>query len=180
MSPNGIASLHTMATFDANTPIPTGSWSIWYHSPTESKWTPSTFSQVATMSTFGEFWAIMDHLTDEALLNGFFFLMRDPLPPLWENKANIRGGSYSMRISRKDAADVYHKYMIAAMLSQAAADSANKINGVCISPKKGFNIITIWNEDFADHKAPTDIPLLGPGLTYDEIRYTRHVDKKFN
>lgn len=177
-----MASAHTHAemSFEANTPIPTGSWSVWYHSPTESRWTPSTFSQVGSVATFGEFWALQDHLTDEALLNGFFFLMRDPLPPLWENKANIRGGSYSMRISRKDAADVYHKYMLAAMLGQAATDAGNKINGVCISPKKGFNIITIWNEDFADHQAPTDIPLLGASLTYDEIRYTRHVDKKFN
>ena len=168
------------ATYEINTPIPTGSWSLWYHSPNEQKWTPSTYMQVATVSTFGEFWALIDSLSDEAILNGFYFLMRDPLPPLWENKGNIRGGSYSMRISRKDASDVYYKYMIAAMLGSAAKDTDNKITGICISPKKGFNIITIWNEDFSRHGASTDIPLLHYGITYDEVRYMRHVDKKFN
>ena len=168
------------ATYENNTPIPTGSWSLWYHSPNEQKWTPSTYIQVATVKTFGEFWALIDALSDEAILNGFYFLMRDPLPPLWENKGNIRGGSYSMRISRKDADSVYYKYMIAAMLGTAAKDADNKITGICISPKKGFNIITIWNEDFSRHGASADIPLLHYGLTSEEIRYMRHVDKKFN
>jgi hypothetical protein len=166
--------------YEPNTPIPTGSWSLWYHSPTETKWTPSTYQQVATMNTFGEFWAIKDALSDEAVLNGFFFLMRDPLPPLWENKGNIRGGSYSMRIARKDSNIVYEKYMLAAMLNEAATDKRNKITGVCISPKKGFNIITIWNEDFTDFQEPTDIHLLHHELKYEEVRYTRNVDKKFN
>lgn len=166
--------------FEANTPIPTGTWSLWYHSPTETKWTPSTFSQLATVHTFGEFWAMKDVMSDEAFLNGFFFLMRDPLPPLWENKGNIRGGSYSMRIPRKDASLVYDKYMLAGMLDQASSNPENRITGICISPKKGFNIITIWNEDFTKSQDPKDIELLHHGLTHEEIRYTRNVDKKFN
>jgi hypothetical protein len=169
-----------MSSFEASTPIPGGPWSMWYHSPTESKWTPSTYMQMGSAATFGEFWALIDHLSDEALLNGFFFFMRDPLPPLWENKGNIRGGSYSMRISRKDAAEIYQKYMLAAMIGQATTNPDNKVTGVCISPKKGFNIITIWNEDFAAFQEPTDIPLFGPTMVTEDIRYTRHVDKKFN
>jgi hypothetical protein len=164
--------------FEANTPIPTGSWSLWYHSPTEAKWTPSTYKEIASVSTFGEFWALMDALSDEAILNGFFFLMQNPLPPLWENKGNIRGGSYSMRIPRALSAELYHKYMIAAMIGQASLTPENKITGICISPKKGFNIITIWNSDFK-HGDPNEIRLLNATLTADEIRYTRHVDKQF-
>lgn len=166
--------------YESNTPIPSGSWSLWYHSPTEQKWTPNTYNQICTFDTFGSLHAALDALSDEALLNGFFFLMRDPLPPLWENKGNIHGGSYSMRISRKDASEVYQKYMLAAMIGEAMTSNENKVCGVCISPKKGFNIITIWNEDFSRFQDVADIALLHHTLGREEIRYMRHVDKKFN
>ncbi len=83
-----------------------------------------------------------------------------------------------MRIPSALSAVLYNKYMNAAMIGQATLTEENKITGVCISPKKGFNIITIWNNDFK-HSNPGDIRLLNATLTADEIRYTRHVDKQF-
>jgi len=160
--------------------IPSGSWTLWYHSPKENKWTPSTYQQVATVRTWTDYWTLMDALGDETLLNGFFFMMRDPAPPLWENKLNIRGGGYSMRIGRKDAADMFHKYIIGIMTNTVATNDGNKLMGVTISPKRGFNVINVWNEDFARFSENDGIKLLTKLVGPEEIRYTRHVDKKFN
>jgi hypothetical protein len=160
--------------------IPSGSWTLWYHSPKENKWTPSTYQQVATVRTWTDYWTVMDAIGDETLLNGFFFMMRDPTPPLWENKLNIRGGGYSMRIGRKDAADMFHKYIIGVMTDTIANVLTNKLMGVTISPKRGFNVINIWNEDFAAHSSNNGIKLITKLVGPDEIRYTRHADKKFN
>ena len=158
--------------------IPTGSWSLWYHSPNESKWTTSTYKLVVSIKTWSELWALVDAISEESFLNGFFFFMKDPAPPLWENKANIRGGSYSMRISHKDAFDIYIKYVVGSMLGVVSSDEANILNGVTISPKRGFNVINVWNEDY--EKASKSIKLLTKVVEPSEIRYTRNVDKKFN
>jgi hypothetical protein len=122
----------------------------------------------------------MDAIGDDTLLNGFFFIMRDPAPPLWENKLNIRGGGYSLRIDRKDAADIFHKYVIGAMTETVAEEADNKLMGVTISPKRGFNVINIWNEDFSRFSANDGLKLITKLVGPNEMRYTRHVDKKFN
>jgi hypothetical protein len=159
--------------------IPSGSWTLWYHSPKETKWTPSTYKSIATVSTWTEFWSLIDAISDEAFLNGFFFFMRDPAPPLWENKLNIRGGSYSLRIGRKDAADIFYKYVIGAMLGNITADPANKLMGVTISPKRGFNVINIWNEDGARFNENNGLQLLTRLVGPEEIRYLAHKEKNF-
>ena len=158
--------------------IPTGSWSLWYHSPNESRWTTSTYKQIVSVGKWSELWSLVDLLSEEAFLNGFFFFMKDPAPPLWENKANIHGGSYSMRISYKDSFDIFIKYVVAAMLGVASDMAENKINSVTISPKRGFNVINIWNENYT--KANGSIKILSKLIEPGEIRYTKHVDKKFN
>jgi hypothetical protein len=160
--------------------IPSGSWTIWYHSPKETKWMPSTYQQVGTVRTWTEYWTLMDAIGDNTLLNAFFFVMRDPATPLWENKLNIRGGGYSLRIGRKDAADIFHKYIIGAMTGCVAMDPANKLMGVTISPKRGFNVINVWNEDFAKYNANDGLKLITKLVGPEEIRYTRHLDKKIN
>jgi hypothetical protein len=163
----------------SSTSIPTGAWSLWYHSPKETKWTTATYIHIATIRTWEEFWTLVDLIGDDTFLNGFFFFMKDPTPPRWENKANIRGGTYSMRLSRKDAFDNFIKYTVSAMVDMASHNPANKINGVTISPKRGFNIINIWNEDFT-YSALEDLREYTRRLPGEEVRYTRHIDKKFN
>jgi hypothetical protein len=159
--------------------IPTGPWSLWYHSPKENKWTPSTYKQVAVVKDWVEFWSLINAIGDDTVLNGFFFFMKGTTPPLWENKANIRGGSYSMRVSRQDAFDIYMIYVIGAMIGKATKSDENHINGITISPKKGFNIINIWNEDF-NKGSVGDLNEYVRRLPGEEVRYTRHIDKKFN
>ena len=158
--------------------IPTGAWSLWYHSPKENKWTTATYKHIASVNTWEEFWTLIDLIGDDAFLNGLFFFMKGSTPPRWENKANIRGGSYSMRVNRKDAFDGFMRYVIGAMLGKASYNPENHMNGITISPKRGFNIINVWNEDFK-FSALDDLREYGRRLPGEEIRYTRHIDRKF-
>jgi hypothetical protein len=130
-----------------DSPIPTGSWTLYFHSPEETKWTLNTFISLGSMKTWSDFWTIIEALKTESLSDGMFFMMRDPSPPLWESHQNIRGGCYSFRCQKKDAHDIYLNHIIAAMLDQLSNHHENRINGISISPKRGFNIVKIWNID---------------------------------
>ena len=128
------------------------------------------------MKNWRDFWTIVEALKPESLSDGMFFMMRDPSPPLWESSQNIRGGCYSFRYPKKDAHDIYLNYIIAAMLGSITSPD-NRINGITISPKRGFNIIKLWNTDAQKFNNTSDIDsnLLS---REGDIIYTPFIQKK--
>jgi hypothetical protein len=159
--------------------IPTGSWTLYFHSPEETKWTLNTFVNLGSMKTWRDFWTVIETLKQESLSDGMFFMMRDPSPPLWESHQNIRGGCYSFRCQKKDAADIYLNYIIGAMIGSLQHDSENRINGLSISPKRGFNIIKVWNTDAQKFTKSSDISSdISVSIRENDVMYTPFVQKK--
>jgi hypothetical protein len=160
-----------------DTPIPTGSWTLYFHSPDETKWTLNTFISLGAMKTWRDFWTVMDGLQLEYLSNGMFFLIRDPFPPLWESHHHIRGGCYSFRCQKAEAPDIYINHIIAVMMN-VLTDPKNQINGLSISPKRGFNIVKAWNNNAAAFCKPSDINTTFSTIREQDIIYTPFVQKK--
>jgi hypothetical protein len=158
--------------------IPTGPWTLYFHSPEETKWTLNTFISLGVMKTWRDFWNIIEVLKSESLSDGMFFMMRDPSPPLWESHQNIRGGCYSFRCQKKDAADVYLNHIIGAMLGSLQNNPENRINGISISPKRGFNIIIVWNTDAQKFNNPSNIDTSLSVIRDEDIMYTPFIQKK--
>ena len=174
--------MSTSSVFDINTnidsPIPTGSWTLYFHSPEETKWTLNTFISLGSMKKWEDFWITIDALTTESLSDGMFFMMRDPSPPLWESHHNIRGGCYSFRCQKKDASDIYLNHIIGAMIGLLNINIDNRINGISISPKRGFNIVKIWNTDAQKYNVPANINTHISNVREGDIIYTPFVQKK--
>ncbi|NBR60098.1 MAG: eukaryotic translation initiation factor EIF4E family protein [Actinobacteria bacterium] len=165
--------------------IPSGAWTLWFHNPEDSKWSLSSFTKIQTFTTWEEFWTVIDSFQQiklnkdytDAFGEGMFFLMRDNIPPLWENSANIRGGCYSFRVQRREATDLFLVYTIATMIGISSANPENRINGVSISPKKNFNIIKIWNSNAKSFNNIKDIKLFIKDQKIDEFIYTPFYQK---
>lgn len=166
--------------------IPSGAWTLYFHSLREKRWTIDTFQKVATVTTVTEVLAVFNELGEKAK-GGMYFWMRDPLPPLWENYHNIRGGSYSVRGGQDVGIELYKKYVLGVMLNMAAVNPADSLVGVSISPKIlgvgpaqriGFYVIKIWNKDAEAFNKNTGIHCLDKGITHSDILYTPHVEKK--
>jgi hypothetical protein len=131
------------------------------------------------MKNWRDFWSVMEALKVESLADGMFFMMRDPSPPLWESHHNIRGGCYSFRCQKKDAPDIYLNHIIAAMISSLSNDGENRVNGISISPKRGFNIVKIWNTDAQKFSHPSNINTnVATVIREGDIMYTPFVQKK--
>jgi hypothetical protein len=158
--------------------IPTGPWTLYFHSPEETKWTLSTFINLGSMKTWGDFWSIIEAVKQDSLADGMFFMMRDPSPPLWESHQNIRGGCYSFRCQKKDASDAYINYIIASMLGSLSNNSQNIINGISISPKRGFNIIKVWNVDAQKFNHPSNLNSNVSTIRESDIMFTPFLQKK--
>jgi hypothetical protein len=130
------------------------------------------------MKTWREFFNVVEKLKPITLSEGMFFLMRNPIPPLWENFKNVYGGAYSFRIIKEEAGNAFVEYAIAAMMNMVAKEKGNLVNGLSISPKKTHNIIKIWNTDAAKFKSPDDLHKLLPDMKTEDFLYTPFTSKK--
>jgi hypothetical protein len=146
-----------------------------------------TFQPIAKMSSLREVLSVFQEL-GEKIKRGMYFCMRDPIPPLWENYQNIRGGSYSLRGGPEEGSDYYRSYIIGAMMKSVSIDAEDQIVGLSISPKimsgpngtqrVGFYVIKVWNKDSEKFNSPAGIHLLHPKLVPSDVLYTPHVEKK--
>lgn len=157
--------------------IPTGVWTLYFHSPAEKRWSIDTFHKLGSVSTWAEYWGLVNALEDAKWTRGMFFWMTGNIPPLWENFQNIKGGSYSMCISESESIDIFHRYTIGCML-KAVTSGDDQIQGITISPKKGFQVIKIWNKDSSRFNKAAGVAVLDRRINASEIRYVPHVEKK--
>ena len=153
-------------------------WTLYFHVPEDTSWSPDSFKVIGTFSDFPDLWATLARIEDPKFLSGMFFVMRNPYPPLWENRVNIRGGSYSIKVPEKSARETFERYVAAGILNIIGKDAANDIVGVSISPKKGFHILKIWNLDAKTYHRPTEINVYGDGMIVSDIIYKPHLDQK--
>lgn len=169
-----------MATQQVNETNYRQSYSLYYHDPDNEDWSEESYKKIGTPKTFDEMFAMMHEIGAKRFLEGMYFWMLDPYPPMWEHRLNKRGGSYSIKIHQENALDCFEQYMAAAVLKLIALNSENTIVGITISPKKGFNIIKLWNLQSLSYKKETDIRIFSPNLTYTDIIYKPHVDQKMS
>jgi hypothetical protein len=172
---------------DLDASLPSGTWTLYFHAPREKRWTMDTFQPIAKLNNLRDTLAVFQEL-GEKIKRGMYFCMRDPIPPLWENYQNIRGGSYSLRGGPEEGCDYYKTYIIGSMLNLVTLDASDQIVGLSISPKimsgpngtqrVGFYVIKVWNKDSEKFNSPSGINLLHPKLVSNDVLYTPHVEKK--
>jgi len=170
--------LSIMSVDTLDTKIPTGSWTLYWHASTGRDWTLPSFTSFGEMKTWRDFFTVILHLKADTFSDGMFFLMRNNIPPLWENHNNVYGGAYSFRILKSKAGLAFVRYAVAAMIKDVAKDSKNIINGLSISPKTSHNIIKIWNTDSKAFKSKSDLNCHHPEVLEAETIYTPFTDKK--
>lgn len=175
---------------DINKKLPSGEWTLWYHSPREKNWGLNSYTEIHTVSTINEFFSLLNIFGDVKLLGGTYFLMRKGVMPLWENHHNIKGGSYSLRSNVDTSIELFITYALGAMLNIATLSPDDKITGIHISPKLvghgnrdkeqliGFSTIKIWNADCTRFGKSSGIRILNKNLTHATILYTPHNEKK--
>jgi hypothetical protein len=173
-----------MPTFALGDTIPTGSWDIYYHNPLDTRWSIESYEKLATVKTWGDFFSIIKEFEDITISHGMIFCMREGITPLYENHANIKGGCYSIRVSRQKATRYFMLYALACMLGKVVEDPVNIIQGFSISPKRivdknqNFNVIKIWNKDCTKFNKSEELCHLDNVQQSSEIIYTPHIQKK--
>jgi len=159
-------------------PIPTGSWTVYFHEPEDKSMTADSYKKLQVVGSWEAMGTLLRELGPHKTTNGLLRVMKGEFSPLWENRANIHGGSYCLKVTRRNSVEVFQRYLAAAALGASSKDPANEIVGVTISPKKGFCIIKIWNLNAKKYNSPADLKLLHEEIKESEILYRCHTDQR--
>ena len=158
------------------------SYTLWYHNPNEDKWSIDSYHEIFTFQTVEEFIIMQKHIKPHMIEYGMFFLMQDGITPVWEDKKNINGGVLSWKVENKTSykhwVDTIIHFISNNLLSNYNTNEI--INGVCISPKRNFNIIKIWVNKMVDYTKFQYAPSLN--MTLNKAIYKSHINniEKYN
>jgi hypothetical protein len=158
--------------------LPTGPWSVFYHEPEDDSWTADSYKRLQTCDSWESLGSLLRELGPHKTTNGLLRIMRGNYSPLWENNGNIYGGTYCLKVRRRNAIEVFQRYLAAAILGDCTVTTINTIVGVTISPKKDSCIIKIWNLDCRHFSNPTDLKILHEEIKHDEIIYRKQTDQR--
>jgi hypothetical protein len=127
-------------------------WVLWFHKVNDNNWSIDSYSKVLEINTYYDVLFILKEL--ENITAGMFFLMKENIIPIFEDKHNINGGYWSIRITKKDAYEYWEKILYYLCIDQLSTSEEyeKKINGMSISPKINNCIFKIWNSDYKGMK----------------------------
>lgn len=121
-------------------------YTLWYHNPNENLFTESTFTKVLDINKPEELFAMhkLLILNQKILLNGLFYIMKDNIKPVWNNKHHINGGSLSWKIDRHLSVKYWENLVALFISGNFNHLEKYKVTGISINPKKNCNILKIW------------------------------------
>ena len=126
-------------------------WGMYYHNPTANDWSIGSYMHIGSFRTIDDFSAYYKALEFEHNSQGMFFLMRGNIKPTWEDPHNIKGGCWSFKISLEHFFSVW-KHLTMLMIGESLSTIPLIVNGISVSPKRGFCIIKIWNHTSSNNQ----------------------------
>lgn len=150
-------------------------WTLYFHDPDNNEWNEKSYKVINTVSTVQD-WVNIDKSFSELWQDGMFFLMREHILPLWEDKHNASGGCLSFKVNKPEAKEYWFQ-LASKVLGEVLAKSPDKsdtICGVSISPKRHFCILRIWLSS-PDTQAD-ELHLEAPH--YSQVIYKSHMEQK--
>jgi hypothetical protein len=154
--------------------LPT-TWTLWYTEQDLDKysWKLTNYRKIRDVSTVQDFWDMIQSIPENRWVNGMYFLMREGVYPMWEDKANVNGGSYSFRIPKIYAYMSWIELAIQLLGDTLMPSHRGVLNGISISPKNNTVTVKIWNND-KRYNETDEIPEIYNFIGKEVVLYKPH------
>ncbi|CAG8976899.1 hypothetical protein HYALB_00003510 [Hymenoscyphus albidus] len=140
-------------------------WNIYVDRPQKEQQKAADGTYQATLETLIQissvqaFWQYNNNFPIENLkMRESVYLFKQGFVPVWEDRRNIKGGSYTFRVPKENGPDFWTRVQLMAIGEklQDALDSTktgDQICGVGLSVRFNAHLISIWHRDASDTKA---------------------------
>ena len=127
-------------------------WTLWYHSINDNNWDIKSYKRLYNINDLITLKIMIDTFCKLNLQNGMFFLMKNDIYPTWEDPDNRNGCSLSFKVSasKDNLINTWRLILLKIVTGDFFNEKEiyNNINGISISPKKEFNILKLWINDY--------------------------------
>ena len=122
-------------------------YTMYYHDVSDENWDKDSYRTIYTFGTLNDVVKLQNTISNYT--SGMFFLMRDPIFPLFEDDANLNGGYWTYKIPKKDMNKIWMEMVGRFVCNGITKDPKHSllINGISISPKITNCILKIWTND---------------------------------
>ena len=141
---------------------------LWRHEERSTDWSPESYIKMGEFDTIETFWNVLNTIES---LSGMFFIMKNHIPPRWEDPANSNGGCWSARLSRNNSYISVWEELSARLIGYTLVQDVNDmnlINGISLTIRKRHVIIKIWTKENLHHSKFRTIQ------GFHNLRYTSH------
>jgi len=125
-------------------------WNLWYHK-NKNDWSIKGFQKIYNIKTIQDFWDLNNSWDKNGgVCYQQYFLMKNNIQPIREDKANKNGGRWSFKVKENIAQDLWED-LSSYLVSGNLENNYNGINGLSLTRKKnGWFVIKIWNTNTKD------------------------------
>jgi len=154
-------------------------WTVWYHKQDESSWDQESYIKVCDIRTIIDFVKFKNSFIYlPQFLNGYYFIMKNGISPMWEDAKNCDGGCINIKVDKDMVDKRLWDILSYAIIDQLVISNKENINGISIVPKRYNAIIKIWNND----KNLRNCKILNSAVHFfkdEDIYYRCHVDNEY-
>lgn len=152
-------------------------WTLWFHKINDNDWSFDSYKKVLSFNDIESFIVLFKKINNFSA--GMFFLMKEDIKPLWENKENINGGYWSFKVLKKNINEIWYRLSSQIIGNNCLKNLENHsyINGISLSPKINNCIIKIWFSNLQSKNNIFDIQYLESilkDINFKESRFIKH------
>ncbi|TFB04901.1 Eukaryotic translation initiation factor 4E type 3 [Trichoderma ghanense] len=147
--------------FKTMRPLPTQHyWDVYFDRPKEQKpeggsgtgqeYTAQLEKIGAPIESVQDFWRYNNNTPVENIkMRESLYLFKSGFRPVWEDRRNISGGSWTFRVPKAIGPDFWTRIQLLAIGEklQSVIDEADQICGVGLSVRFNSHLITVWHRD---------------------------------
>ena len=157
-------------------------WVLWTHKVKDRNWNLESYSQVMTITTVKELVQFVNSFGKLNVNNYQYFLMKEGIAPIWEDKSNRNGGVCTFKteiiptvLPKKISAVPVWNFLVQKIVGATLFKDMSDINGISFGPKHNNAIIKIWNKDSKNNLSKTLPEIIKSQLSDLSIKYKPNV-----
>ncbi|RQM07678.1 hypothetical protein DH86_00001702 [Scytalidium sp. 3C] len=145
-------------------PLPTEHyWNVYFDKSQKDQSKPTDGTYTAALEQLGsqiesvqDFWRYNNNLPIEHMkMRESIYLFKQGFQPIWEDRRNINGGSWTFRVPKANGPDFWTRVQLMAIGEklQSCLDAGDQLCGVGLSVRFNSHLISVWHRDASKQKS---------------------------